>query len=147
MRRIPKNVTRAGEMTRLETIDIQSGASVEFLDITSAVQDFIKRRGVDSGIVLVYTPHTTAGITINENADPSVKTDIGGFLKRKIPSESHYEHREGNSPSHIMSSLFSASETLVVENGRLLLGTWQGIFFCEFDGPRRRKIHLKAIKG
>ena len=134
-------------MCPFKTIDIQSGDNVEFLDITLSVQEFINAQGIQSGIVLVYTPHTTAGITINENADPSVKRDIKEFLKKKIPREFNYKHLEGNSPSHIMSSIISASETLIVEKGKLLLGTWQGVFFCEFDGPRRRKIFLKAIEG
>jgi secondary thiamine-phosphate synthase enzyme len=115
------------------------------IDITHEVKRYVSEQEVKDGIVLVYTPHTTAGITINENADPAVTTDIEEFLKRKIPHESYFRHMEGNSPSHIMSSYFSASETLIIDNGHLVLGTWQGIYFCEFDGPRTRKVHLKII--
>jgi len=97
--------------------------------------------------VVVYVPHTTAGVTINENADPAVRQDIGEFFKRRLPRQDYFRHSEGNSPAHILSSLIAASETLIVENGELLLGAWQGIFFCEFDGPRQRRVHLKIIPG
>jgi secondary thiamine-phosphate synthase enzyme len=147
VRRILIIPLKIGEMGYLEIIEIQSRESIDFMDITLEIQEIIERQGIEQGIVLVYTPHTTAGITINENADPAVKVDIREFLKKKIPSESYYRHLEGNSPSHIMSSLFSASETLVIEKGRLLLGTWQGIFFCEFDGPRKRKVYVKVLEG
>jgi len=128
-------------------LGIKTRSSIEFLDITSDIKKFIYEKKVNEGIILVYTPHTTAGITINENADPSVRMDVKEFIKRKIPHEDYFEHAEGNSPSHIMSSLFSASETLIVNDGKLQLGTWQGIFFCEFDGPRHRKIYIKIIEG
>ena len=116
-------------MSHFKTINIQSRDSIDFYDITSEVQAFIARQGVHTGTILVYTPHTTAGITINENADPSVKMDIAEFIKKKIPQEKYFKHLEGNSPSHIMSSIFSASETFIIQDGLLLLGTWQGIFF------------------
>jgi secondary thiamine-phosphate synthase enzyme len=97
--------------------------------------------------VLIFTPHTTAGVTINENADPAVRHDIGEFFKRRLPHQDYFRHSEGNSPAHILSSLISASETLIIENGELTLGVWQGIFFCEFDGPRQRRVLLKIIPG
>jgi len=128
-------------------LDVKSSSYIEFIDITSRVQRFVAESGVRDGLILVYTPHTTAGITINENADPAVRTDLEAFLEKKFPHESYFRHAEGNSPSHIMSSLFSASETLIIDNSRLLLGTWQGIYFCEFDGPRSRRVYLKIIPG
>ncbi len=132
-------------MSGFKTINVRTSRSIELIDITHEVKRFVSEQGIKDGIVLVYTPHTTAGITINENADPAVTADIEAFLSRKIPHESYFRHMEGNSPSHIMSSYFSASETLIIDDGRLVLGTWQGIYFCEFDGPRTRKVHLKVI--
>jgi len=132
--------------SNFKTVSVRSSKGIEFIDITHEVRQYVREKGVDSGIVLVYTPHTTAGITINENADPAVTTDIEAFLKQKIPHESYFRHMEGNSPAHIMSSYFSASETLIINDGELVLGTWQGIYFCEFDGPRTRKVHLKIIE-
>jgi secondary thiamine-phosphate synthase enzyme len=134
-------------MKNYETLDVKSSSYIEFIGITSQVQRYVTESGVKDGLILIYTPHTTAGITINENADPAVRSDMEAFLKKKFPHENYFRHMEGNSPSHIMSSLFSPSETLVIDNGRLLLGTWQGIFFCEFDGPRSRRVHLKIIPG
>ncbi len=129
------------------TLPVNTSASIQMVDITHEVRQFVTEREVKDGIILVYTPHTTAGITINENADPDVTLDISTFLKQKFPQEPYFQHNEGNSPSHIMSSYFSASETFIIDNGQLVLGTWQGIYFCEFDGPRRRKIHLKIISN
>ncbi len=132
-------------MKNYKTIEVKSHRYIEFIDITYQVRQYAAEAKVEDGIILVYTPHTTAAITINENADPSVRSDLEGFLKRKFPHEDFYTHMEGNSPSHIMSSLFSASETLIIHRGQLVLGTWQGIYFCEFDGPRSRRVHLKII--
>jgi secondary thiamine-phosphate synthase enzyme len=132
-------------MSGFKTINVRTSRSIELIDITHEVKRYVSEQGIKDGIVLVYTPHTTAGITINENADPAVTADIEAFLGRKIPHESYFRHMEGNSPSHIMSSYFAASETLIIDDGRLVLGTWQGIYFCEFDGPRTRKVHLKII--
>ena len=134
-------------MAMMETIEVQTDQYIELIDITAAVEQFVARSNVDEGICVVYTPHTTAAITINENADPDVTTDITAFLKKKYPHEGYFTHMEGNSPSHIMSSLFAASETLIIHEGRLLLGRWQGIYFCEFDGPRTRKVILKSLRG
>lgn len=132
-------------MKGYEAIGISTHYPMEFYDITSEVRQFVKRSSVKNGIVLVFTPHTTAGITINENADPSVTLDIREFISKKIPKENYFRHMEGNSDSHIMSSLFSASETLIVQDNDIVLGTWQGIYFCEFDGPRQRQVYLKII--
>ena len=118
---------------------------MEFVDISSSVQQVVASSGVQEGIVLVYTPHTTAAITINENADPSVKYDMTKFYTKLVPRESWFRHIEGNSHSHIMSSLLSPSQSFILNNGKLILGTWQGIFFCEFDGPRSRKFYVKIL--
>jgi secondary thiamine-phosphate synthase enzyme len=134
-------------MSHSHIIDIQSSQNIEFLDITAQACDFVRAAKCREGILLVFTPHTTAGVTINENADPAVRHDIGEFFKRRLPRQDYFQHSEGNSPAHILSSLVGASETLIVENGEPILGAWQGIFFCEFDGPRRRRVHMKMIPG
>ncbi|MDK2885929.1 MAG: hypothetical protein PWP54_487 [Thermosipho sp. (in: thermotogales)] len=116
------------------------------VDITSTVKHFVEKSGVVSGVCIVYVPHTTAGVTINENADPSVKFDIENTLSKIVPPDLNYSHAEGNSDSHVKSTLVSPSISLIIDNGKLLLGTWQGIYFCEFDGPRRRKVYVKIMK-
>jgi len=118
---------------------------MELKDISAPVNKFVEETGIQRGIVLVYTPHTTAGITINENADPSVKSDMIRFFEEMVPNKSWFRHMEGNSPAHIMSSLISPSQSFILDHGRLVLGTWQGIFFCEFDGPRSRKVYIKVL--
>lgn len=134
-------------MDNLKILTLKTDRPLDFYDITDEVKAWVLEQGIKEGIVLIYTPHTTAAITINENADPSVRGDIREFIRRKVPRENYFNHGEGNSPAHIMSSLFSASETIVIHNGQMILGTWQGIFFCEFDGPRSRRIILKCIGG
>ncbi|MCP5106505.1 MAG: YjbQ family protein [bacterium] len=133
-------------MKGFKTINVRTDRYIQMIDITHQVRQYLSETNTKDGIIVVYTPHTTAGITINENADPDVTTDIETFLQKKIPHESYFRHMEGNSPSHIMSSYFSASETLIIDNGQLVLGTWQGIYFCEFDGPRSRKVYLKITE-
>ncbi len=128
-------------------ISLKTSERNQFIDITDRITDVIYNSGIENGIAIIYTPHTTAGITINENADPSVKKDIINFLNKKIPYHGDYKHMEGNADSHIKSSLIGCSETVIIENKRILLGTWQGIFFCEFDGPRRREVWIKIIEG
>ena len=113
------------------------------IDITASVDSLIKKSGIEEGTVLIYTPHTTAAITINESADPDVGRDIICQINNIVPFDDNYHHGEGNSAAHIKSSLFGCSETVILEKGKLLLGTWQGIFFCEFDGPRNRKAYVK----
>ncbi len=113
-----------------------------FKDITSVISRTISEEGWSSGTLMVFCPHTTAAITINESADPSVQSDILNKLARLIPHRENYQHLEGNSDAHVKSSLFGASEQVIVESGKMVLGTWQGIFFCEFDGPRTRSVHL-----
>lgn len=118
------------------------------VDITQAIQEDIRESGITDGTVVVYCPHTTAGITINENADPDVQKDLVYGYEKVFPTQdSHYRHREGNSHAHIKSSAIGASATLILEGGRLVLGTWQGIYFCEFDGPRHRKYFVKIMEG
>jgi secondary thiamine-phosphate synthase enzyme len=126
-------------------LSVSTGTKMEFVDITSLVQKEVINSGIRDGICYVYNPHTTAGLTINEGADPAVQDDIIGVFKQVIPSNYPYKHMEGNSPAHIMASLMGSSVTVFVENGRLVLGTWQKIFFCEFDGPRARKVFWKVV--
>ncbi len=115
---------------------------MEFVNITNTVRETLREYGWASGIVTIYCPHTTAAITINESADPSVVSDIIKTLAKNIPHRDNYSHMEGNSDAHIKASLIGPSEQIIVHSGELLLGTWQGIFFCEFDGPRQRRYHI-----
>ncbi len=117
------------------------------IDITSKIQEFVSKSGIKSGICTIFIPHTTAGITINENADPDVVSDILKQVNRTIPFEADYAHTEGNSAAHIKASLFGFSQQVIINEGRLVLGTWQGIYFCEFDGPRSRQVIVKIIEG
>jgi secondary thiamine-phosphate synthase enzyme len=117
------------------------------VNITGSVQEIVKKSGVKKGLVTVFVPHTTAGVTINESADPDVVTDILNHVVKAVPHQAGYRHSEGNSDSHILASFFGSSETIIIEKGKLQLGTWQGIFFCEFDGPRNRKVWLKVLEG
>jgi secondary thiamine-phosphate synthase enzyme len=126
-------------------INVKSRARTEFVDITEKVQEVLKESGIISGVCYLYVPHTTAAVTINEGADPSVQRDIQAVLNRLIPFEGDYHHREGNSSAHIKSTLIGISQDVLVDEGRLVLGTWQSIFFCEFDGPRHRRVALKFI--
>ena len=129
----------------MKILDVQSQSKEEFIDITDKAKDFVASSGVRDGLCLIYIPHTTAAVTINENADPSVKRDIISTLKKIVPDSLPYCHLEGNSPAHIKASLVGPSASLIIENGELALGTWQGIFFCEFDGPRRRKVYIRVL--
>jgi len=129
----------------LKKITIQTSAQTQILDITAKVQDAVDESGVAEGLCFVFIPHTTAGVTINENADPSVKQDIVMELNKAIPFDDHYSHLEGNSAAHIKASIIGSSVNIPVKNNHLLLGTWQGICFCEFDGPRSRRFYVKII--
>jgi len=129
----------------MKEISLETHSRVEMIDITAAVQKAAGEEKIESGICLIYTPHTTAAITINENADPDVPRDILVALDRAVPLSANYRHAEGNSAAHVKSSLVGASETVIIEKGRLVLGTWQSIFFCEFDGPRTRKVLVSTI--
>jgi secondary thiamine-phosphate synthase enzyme len=132
-------------MRMVKYINVKSKARIEFIDITEMVQDVVKDAGIVKGVCFLFVPHTTAGITINEGADPSVQRDILNSLNRLIPHEMNYFHREGNADAHIKSTLVGTSVHVIVEDGKLLLGTWQSIFFCEFDGPRHRRVAVKFI--
>jgi len=120
---------------------IQTSKRNEFVDITSRIQDMVE--GVSEGVITVFSPHTTSAVTINENADPDVPRDILKKLEELIPQRDNYSHMEGNSDAHIKASLFGSSVRVIVKDGKLLLGTWQSIFFCEFDGPRTRKFYIQ----
>ncbi|MCP4746549.1 MAG: YjbQ family protein [Desulfobacteraceae bacterium] len=128
-------------------LTIKTSAKTEMINITGQVQEALDLEHFHNGICMVYVPHTTAAVTINESADPNVTRDILMILNKVVPWQADYRHIEGNSPAHIKASLMGASVMLAVEKGRLLLGTWQGIFFCEFDGPRTRKAHLKLLSN
>lgn len=126
------------------TISVKTGSRAHMADITASVQEEVSKSNVTDGVCVVYVPHTTAGLTINEGADPDVCHDIMEKLNEVVPSGAGYRHIEGNSDSHIKASLMGSSVTVLVESGRLVLGTWQKIFFCEFDGPRSRKVYVKV---
>ena len=128
-------------------LTVKTRSRTELIDITSDVSQLVRKSGIQAGLCLLYVPHTTAAVTINESADPSVKSDILMILNQIVPWEANYRHMEGNSPAHVKSTMVGASELVAVENGSLVLGTWQGIFFCEFDGPRTRKIHVRFVQG
>ncbi len=129
----------------IHTFQLRSSGRTDFIDITHSVREAVQESGVKDGVCFVFVPHTTAAVTINENADPSVIQDMVMELNKMVPFEDRYRHLEGNSAAHIKSSLVGCSQTVFVESGRLVLGTWQGIFFCEFDGPRTRKVHVKVV--
>lgn len=130
----------------MQSLSVSTGRRADFVNITAQVQKEISSAGIQDGMVIVYVPHTTCGITINENADPAVAEDIKSQLGKLVPEGAGYSHREGNADSHIKTSMLGSSETVFIENGQLVLGTWQGIFLADFDGPRTRKVYLKVVK-
>lgn len=129
----------------IHEITVKTNAREEFIDITSRIQQLVSAGSHENGYVICFIPHTTAGITINENADPDVRRDMLYKLRAEIPQQDDYRHAEGNSDAHIKASLMGFSQQILFENGQLVLGTWQGIYFCEFDGPRRRKLLVKIV--
>jgi len=129
-----------------QKLSIKTNNKVELIDITTKIQNAVKEADLESGLVEIHIPHTTAAVTINENADPDVKADIKKEINKIVPFDDNYSHLEGNSAAHIKSSLFGINQSIIVDNRKLLLGTWQGIYFCEFDGPRSRNIYLKIIR-
>jgi len=129
----------------INKVDIKTSSKVEFQEITAKVRDIVGGSGVKNGICYVFVPHTTAGVMVNEHADPSVVEDIAAQLDKMVPEHGNYRHLEGNSPAHIKVTIVGDSETLFIEDGSLALGTWQGIFFCEFDGPRNRHVLVKIV--
>ena len=130
----------------MEKIDVKTSSRVELIDITDKVRAVISKSKVKGGVCFIFCPHTTAGLTINENADPDVKRDIINALNKLVPAGAGYAHSEGNSDSHIKSSLFGASLTVFIEDGKPAFGTWQGVYFCESDGPRSREVWVKVLQ-
>ncbi|MCX5704872.1 MAG: secondary thiamine-phosphate synthase enzyme YjbQ [Candidatus Omnitrophica bacterium] len=131
----------------MEKVSVKTSRRIELVDITDKIQNAVSKNKVKNGVCIVFCPHTTAGLTINENADPSVQSDIINTLNKLIPADAGYAHSEGNADSHAKSSLLGASLNVIVEDGKLQLGTWQGIYFCESDGPRSREIWIKIINA
>ena len=131
----------------LETINVKTGKQFDFIDITGKVREIVQKSGVSQGLCCVYVSHTTAGVTINENADPDVPRDIIMGLDKIAPLRGGYRHAEGNSAAHIKTSLVGPSVTLIIEDGQIVLGTWQAVFFCDFDGPRNRTCFIKVLSG
>ena len=127
------------------TLNVKTDRHTQMKDITAEVRNAVRESGVKDGLCMVFIPHTTAAVTINENADPDVVRDLNMELDKIVPREDGYHHMEGNSAAHLKSSMVGASEHIIIEDGRLLLGTWQGIYFCEYDGPRYRKAIVKII--
>jgi len=127
-------------------ISVKTHETTELVDITSKINRLVQKSGVDQGLCMLYVPHTTAAVTINESADPSVKSDMLKVLNEIIPWEANYRHMEGNSAAHIKTTLVGSSELIAIENNQLVLGTWQGVFFCEFDGPRSRKLQVRIME-
>lgn len=134
-------------MSRIYTFGVKTDQTTAMIDITRQVQNFVKESRVTQGICVVFVPHTTAAVTINENADPDVTRDFIMEMNKIVPMSDGYHHREGNSAAHIKSSMMGFSETIIIDEGRLVLGTWQGVYFMEYDGPRIRKVHVKIIEG
>jgi secondary thiamine-phosphate synthase enzyme len=131
-----------------ETIGVKTSSRIEMIDITDRIANYISKHKIKSGLCCLFVPHTTAGITINENADYSVQLDINSKLSELIiANDNKYSHLEGNSDSHIKTTVVGQSLNIIIENGKPVLGTWQGIFFCEFDGPRNRNLHIKIVEG
>lgn len=128
-------------------LQISSTEQTEMIDVTSQIAKQVIRNGITDGLAMLFVPHTTAGITINEGADPAVQSDVLMVMNKMIPWKDAYRHIEGNSPAHVKTSLFGSSELIAIENRRLVLGKWQSVYFCEFDGPRSRKLYLKLIQG
>lgn len=126
----------------MKTLLIKTSKQTEFIDITSKVQEYVRENYSEDGIITIFIPHTTAAVTINENVDPNLLQDMSNILDKVIPWTNDYAHTGGNSAAHVKSSLYGVSQQVIIENGVLQLGTWQGIYFCEFDGPRSRKIYL-----
>ncbi len=132
-------------VSQVYTISVRTSSRTQLVDITRQVRELVRKSGITEGICVVYVPHTTAGVTINENADPSVREDIEDVLNRLVPPGRNYRHLEGNADSHVKSVMVGPSIDLIVTGGDILLGTWQGIFFCEFDGPRNRKVLVRVV--
>tara|TARA_B100000378_G_scaffold215074_1_gene178204 strand:- start:651 stop:1046 length:396 start_codon:yes stop_codon:yes gene_type:complete len=131
----------------METLSVSTSERVDLVDITSQVAQEVAKSSVGTGTVTIYVPHTTCGVTINESADPDVARDIKMHLAKLVSQNGGFKHYEGNSDSHIKTSMIGSSENIFIESGKLVLGTWQGIFLCDFDGPRTRKVYIKIVEG
>ncbi|HEV3276209.1 MAG TPA: secondary thiamine-phosphate synthase enzyme YjbQ [Terriglobia bacterium] len=140
-----KAVTLESRRSYLHTLHVETASRVEFKDVTAAIQQLVADSGVPSGVCYVLTPHTSAAVLVQENDDASVQKDLGDFLGALVPRDKNYLHNDGNCDAHLKASLIGCSQTLLIENSRLLLGRWQGVFLCEFDGPRRRDLHVKIV--
>jgi secondary thiamine-phosphate synthase enzyme len=128
-------------------LTVKTHSQTEMVDVTTLVQQQVTESAIDTGLCLVFVPHTTAAVTINESADPAVARDILMVLNKIVPWKEAYRHMEGNSPAHLKTSIIGSSQTIAIDNGRLVLGTWQGIFFCEFDGPRTRRLDIRLLRA
>ena len=131
----------------MRTFSVSTSERVDLVEITSTVAQEVAKSGIGTGTVTIYVPHTTCGVTINESADPDVARDIKMHLAKLVPQDGGFKHYEGNSDSHIKTSMIGSSENIFIENGKLVLGMWQGIFLCDFDGPRTRKVYIKIVEG
>ena len=140
-----ERATTGKPVTRTHTAYAETRARVEFKDVTGLIQKLVAESGVQSGTCFVFVPHTTAAVLINENADPGLRTDLDNFLKQLAPRDKDYRHDDGNCDAHLKAALIGCSKSLLIENGRLVLGTWQGVYLCEFDGPRRRELRVKIV--
>jgi len=140
-----KTAPSTQQVSRLYTLEVQTRSRVEFQDVTHLIQRLIEEAGVQNGTCHLFVPHTTAAVLINENDDPALQRDLDEFLKRLIPYDGHYHHNDGNCDAHLKAGVVGCSKSMLFENGRLILGTWQGVFFCEFDGPRRRRLCVKIV--
>jgi secondary thiamine-phosphate synthase enzyme len=129
----------------MNTLNVQTSSRVELVDLSAGVKEVVTRSGVREGLCHVFVPHTTAGVTINEAADPDVRRDLVTALEALVPDQGQFRHAEGNSPAHVKATLVGSSVTVPVSSGQLALGTWQGLYFCEFDGPRTRKVHVTVV--
>jgi secondary thiamine-phosphate synthase enzyme len=132
-------------LSRLHTAHLETHARVEFKDITELIQKVVSESGVHSGLCFLFVPHTTSAILINENDDPALQKDLDNFLKQLAPWDREYHHNDGNCDAHLKAAVIGNSKSLLIENGRLILGRWQGVFLCEFDGPRRRELRIKIV--
>jgi secondary thiamine-phosphate synthase enzyme len=131
----------------MNKVNVRTSKTQQFINITNQIEKAVADSGVADGIAVIFVPHTTAGVTINENSDPDVVFDIINSLEKTYPEQGRYTHFEGNSHAHIKASLMGSSATVIIEKGHLKLGRWQGIYFCEFDGPRNREVYIKIISG
>lgn len=139
------HTTKSASRRVVRVLEVKTSRRTQLVDVTAAVQRAVTESGVTSGICHLYVPHTTAGVTINENADPDVPRDIEATLDKVVPKDAGYKHFEGNADSHIKSAIVGVSQSVEIEDGRLVLGRWQAIFFCEFDGPRVRQLRVKIV--